>query len=92
MSKDIHLLPELFAPSGWRWGFWISAQLFTISPIKAYSQPIFACFSKALDNGKGKGGREDEVFPFCHKEMPCRMVEIIWVAYLLLFSHSLSVS
>ena len=40
MSKEIHIFPEFFSPSGWRWRFWISAHLFARIPMRACSQPI----------------------------------------------------
>ena len=37
MRDYIYIFPEVFSPSDWRWRFWISAHLFSRSPMRAFS-------------------------------------------------------
>ena len=44
MSEEIHIFTKVYTPIYWRWRFWISAQLFSRSPMRAFSQPIIFSF------------------------------------------------
>ena len=67
MITQIHIFPDVFAPSDWRLKFWISFQLFTRSHMRACSQPISFWFSKALATANGRVGGGEEFFPFRHE-------------------------
>ena len=54
--NEIHILLKVFSPSDLICRFWISAQLFASSPIRACIQTIFVSFSKALAVSRGRGG------------------------------------
>ena len=55
IREDIHLRPEILAPSDRRYEFCIFAQLCDISPIRYWSQPILVLFLKAFATGVGEG-------------------------------------
>ena len=54
IREDIHISPVVLAPRDWKRRFWISVQSYDISPIRAWSEPIFDWFIMDIDIGEGK--------------------------------------
>ena len=76
ISENIHLTPEMLAPSDRRQAFCIYDQSCDISPISAQSHPVLVCSLKALDKGVVlvMGGRR--WCPFLQSMIPWRMANI----------------